>query len=287
MRIKAFFLLIILAFSQFVQADDLSTQRIKNYLKIDPVYYTKGVFKGRAIDQSLRRPVQFIPELETQDSYFVSHFYNQKQFWVAEIPKQGVRQVIAQLALFKGLGPLYLTHLQFRFLMHKPVQLYRVKDDLIKKTQTGDLIFTVQAVLPAGEEYSAIEALKGTYKMTARLTNTYDRVMLEEVISGDIVRQYRLQNLTQDQQDLLLLNSVKFSHDNKYHKDYKATTENCISASFDVLDESLAIRTGRVTLNLKNMFLNGKSPNEKLILDELRERRLIGPGDSSRIQDYK
>ncbi|MEK6555849.1 MAG: hypothetical protein AABZ31_11440, partial [Bdellovibrionota bacterium] len=173
MKVRNFLLLLILGFAQIGQAADLTAERIKTYLHIDPVYYQDGNFKGQAIDQSVKRPVRFIPELETEGAYFVSHFYNQGQFWVAEIPKSGVKNVIFQLALFKGPLIFKLAHSQFRFLMNQPVKLYREKDGVLKTTQTGDLIFTVQAALPAGKEYSAVEAFRGTYKMTSRLTNTF------------------------------------------------------------------------------------------------------------------
>lgn len=271
--------------SSHVMAGELSPEQISSYLKIDPVYYKKGSFQGRAIDQSLKRPVRLISELETEESYFVSHFYNQGQFWVAEIPKQGVKKVIAQLALFKGPLGMTLTHLQYRFLMDVPVGLYRAKDGVLKKTRTNDLIFTVQAALPKGEDYDALEAMKGTYKMTSRLSNTFDRVIYEEVAAGDIVTQYALSNISQEQRDDLLFNSVNFSNQNLYEKDYKVATENCISISFDLLDQSLRLNRERVVLTLNNMFLNGRSPNEKLILEELRARNLIH--SKSRIENYK
>lgn len=266
-------------------AERLNAEQVMAYLQLDPVYYQEGIFKGQAIDQSLKRPVKLIPELETTESYFVSHFYNQGQFWLAEIPKKGVRQVIAQLALFKGPLIFTLTHMQYRFLMENPVELYRVKDGEIKKTRTNDLIFTVQAALPAGKNYDAIEAFKGAYKMTSRLSNTFDRAVYEEIDSGDIVTQYLLKNMSREQQDDLLYNSVQFSSLNAYEKDYKATSENCISISFDLLDQSLALKRKRVVLNFKNMFMNGKSPNETMILDELKARNLID--SKSRFENYK
>lgn len=281
---KTILMILTLVFTIQGLAKKLSPDEIKAYLQLDPVYYQEGIFKGQAIDQTLKRPVKLIPELETADSYFVSHFYNQGQFWLAEIPKKGVRQVIAQLALFKGPLIFTLTHMQYRFLMEAPVELYRVKNGEIKKTRTNDLIFTVQAALPAGKNYDAVEAFKGVYKMTSRLSNTFDRAIYEEVNSGDILTQYALQNMSPEQQDELLYNSVQFSSLNGYEKDYKATSENCISISFDLLDQSLALKRERVTLTLENMFLNGTSPNEKMILEELRARNLIG--DKSRIENY-
>jgi hypothetical protein len=279
------FLFSSLSIQSFAFGTQLSEENLKSYLKTDPVYFTKGEFKGQMIDQSLKRPVQFIPELETVDSYFISNFYNQKQFWVAEIPKAAVKDVIFQLALFKGPLVFTLAHAQFRFLLNEPVKLYRFADGQLKTTRTADLIFTVQAALPAGKSYDAKLAFMGAYKLVARLSNTFDRVSIEEVNQGDIVTQYLLQDLSSEQKDILLFNSVKFSNDNLLKNDYVATTQNCISAAFDIIDQTLENSKGRVTLTLQNTLFNGQSPNEKMALDALRDRKLIG--EKSRLENWR
>lgn len=267
------------------EASCLTAQRIADHLTIDPVYFTEGSFKDQMVDQSIKRPVQFIKELETEKSYFVSQFYNQGQFWIAEIPKVNVDQVIFQLALFKGPMGLTLAHGQYRFVVNRPVKLYRIKHGHIKTTETKDFIFTIQAALPKGESYNAKDAVMGNYKIVSRLANTFDRAQLEEVNDGDIVTQHKLIGLSQTEKDLLLKNAVQFSDENLLTKNYVATTENCISIAFDILDTTLKTNKDRVTLTLENFFMNGDSPNEKMALDALRERGLIN--QQSRLENYK
>lgn len=266
------------------EATCLTAQRIAEHLSVDPVYFTEGSFKDQMVDQSIKRPVQFINELETDKSYFVSQFYNQGQFWIAEIPKINVNEVIFQLALFKGPAGLTLAHGQYRFKVTQPVKLYRIKQGHIKTTETKDFIFTIQAALPKGESYNAKDAIMGNYKIVSRLANTYDRVQLEEVKDGDVVTQHRLNGLSQIEKDLLLKNAVQFSDENLLNKNYVATTENCISIAFDILDTTLKTNKERVVLTLENFFLNGNSPNEKMALDALRDRGLIN--HLSRIENY-
>jgi hypothetical protein len=262
----------------------LSAQKIGNYLKIDPVYFTDGAFKDQMIDQNLKRPVQFIPELETASSYFVSQFYNQRQFWIAEIPKSDVKDVVFQLALFKGPIGLTLAHAQYRFLMSKSIKLYRIKNNHIKTTATKDFIFTVQAALPVGESYNAKDAILGNYKIVARLANTYDRAINEEARSGDIVTQYKLKYLSAEHKNQLLKNSIQYSNDHLMNGNYVATSENCISIAFDILDKTLNKDMSRVTLTVENFLMNGKSPNEKMAVDALKERGQLD--SSSRIENY-
>lgn len=267
------------------EATCLTAQRIAEHLTVDPVYFTEGSFKDQMVDQSIKRPVQFINDLETEKSYFVSQFYNQGQFWIAEIPKTNVNDVIFQLALFKGPMGLTLAHGQYRFVVNNPVKLYRIKHGHIKTTETKDFIFTIQAALPKGESYNAKDAIMGNYKIVSRLANTYDRAQLEEVKDGDVVTQHRLNGLSQIEKDLLLKNAVQFSDENLLSKNYVATTENCISIAFDILDTTLKTNKDRVVLTLENFFMNGNSPNEKMALDALRDRGLIN--HLSRLENYK
>lgn len=262
----------------------LTAQKIGEALQINPVYFTEGSFKDQMIDQSIKRPVQFIPELESVTSYFVSQFYNQGQFWIAEIPKINVNDVVFQLALFKGPLGLTLAHGQYRFLVNKPVKLYRLKHGHIKTTETKDFIFTIQAALPKGESYNAKDAILGNYKIVSRLTNTYDRAALEEINGGDVVTQHQLVRLSQKDKDLLLKNAIQFSDENLLNRNYVATTENCLSIAFDILDKTLQTDRERVTLTVDNFLMNGNSPNEKMALDALRERGLIN--EQSRLENY-
>jgi hypothetical protein len=263
----------------------LTAQKIGDQLQIDPVYFSSGSFSGQMVDQTIKRPVQFIPELETDSSYFVSQFYNQKQFWIAEIPKDNIDTVIFQLALFKGPVDYTLAHGQYRFIGHKPIKLYRLKHGHITTTETKDFIFTIQAALPNGEIYNAKDAFMGNYKVVARLSNTFDRAMNEEVLDGDIVTQYVLKKLDQKKRDLLLKNAIQYSSENLLNKDYSGISENCLSIAFDILDKTLNLDMGRVTLTVGNLLFNGKSPNEKMALDALKERGLIN--ETSRIENYK
>jgi hypothetical protein len=263
----------------------LTPESMQTYLAADDIYFNNGSYAGQLIDQTKRRPVALIPELENDEAYYVKHFFNQGKFWVAEIPKVAVKSVIFQLALFDGPLGLSLAHAQLRFLTDEPVRLFRLKDNVVVKTQTNDFIFTIQAALPANVEYNARDAFIGNFKIVSRLVNSYDRAALEEIKSGDVVTQHQLINLSQLQKDLMLKAAVEFSSENLLSRDYIGTSQNCISITFDIIDKALQISQPRVTLNFTNFFLNGPSPNETMSLDALRERNLIGP--KSRIENYK
>lgn len=263
----------------------LTPEKMQSYLSTDSAYFDSGSYKGQLIDQTKRRPVALIPELENDEAYYVKNFFNQGKFWVAEVPKQAVKSIIFQLALFKGPLGLSLAHAQLRFLSEEPVRLFRLKDNVVVKTQTNDFIFTIQAALPAGAEYNAKDAFLGGYKIVSRLINSYDRAALEEIKSGDVVTQHQLINLSQLQKDLILKKSIGFSSENLLSKDYIGTSQNCISITFDIIDQALQLSNPRVVLNFKNFFLNGPSPNEKMSLEALQERNLVGP--KSRIANYK
>ena len=259
-------------------------ERIKNYLKRDEIYFKDGFYNGTLVDTSVKQPVTLISELEDDRSIFVSHVYNQRQFWIAKIDKMSVKTVIYQMALFNSVFGIKLTHAQLRFQLSSPATLYRVKNDKVVTTATSDLIFTVQAATPYGVGYNLIDAVAGNYVVVSRLVNTYDRVVGEEIPDGDIVRQYRLVNLDLSDKYNLLLNSLKMSTEYLAQRTYYATTANCINLLMDVIDETLGFNYPRLELTIENTLLNGRSPNEKLILEALKERRLIN--ENSRIVDY-
>jgi len=260
------------------------TERVKKYLAQDEIYFKDGFYNGTLVDTSIKQPVTLISELEDDRSIFVSHVYNQRQFWVAKIDKMSVKTVIYQMALFNSVFGIKLTHAQLRFQLSTPATLYRVKNNKIVTTATSDLIFTVQAATPYNIGYNLVDAIAGNYVVVSRLVNTYDRVVGEEIPDGDIVRQYRLINLSFSDKYNLLLNSLKMSSEHLANRTYYATTANCINLLMDVIDETLGLNYPRLELNIENTLLNGLSPNEKLILEALKERDLIN--ENSRIVDY-
>lgn len=276
----------LVAFTQvsLARPKELTAAKIEQLLQVQPVVYEKGSLKGLEINQNTTRPVILLPQYETDQSYFVSQFYNQGKFWIAEIPKAKVKTVIMQLALFPGPLDYSLAHAQYRFLLETPARLYRVKDGVIKTTQTKDMIFTIQAAMPAGKSYELKDAVLGAYKIVGRLINSFDRAALEERASGDVVTQYVLRNMSAQEKNALLYNALRFSTENRMEKNYRAISENCISIAFDLIDNAVGIPRDRVTLTLENLFMNGKSPNEKMALDALTARGLID--DKSRISNY-
>ncbi len=288
-RMKTTIIAVILFLSTFsslayARPAALTADRIEHYLAVEPFVYAGGPFAGLEVDLNSKRPVTLLPELETETSIFVSHFFNQGKFWVAEIQKDSVKSVVMQLALFAGPAGYQLAHMQYRFMLDTPAKLYRVVDGDIRSTQTGDMIFTIQAAVPIGKTYNPAVALLRSYKIVGRLVNSFDRAQLEEQNGGDTVTQYELKNMSSEQKNSLLMTALSFSTRYQMTKDYLTATENCISVSFDLLDAAMGIESERVTLNFKNVFLNGKSPNEKMVLDALTERRLID--STSRMENY-
>lgn len=261
-----------------------NSDKLASYLVKQDIYFKDGLYAGDIVDTTLKYPTSLIDELETEKSIFVAHVFNQQQFWIAKIDKLSVKNVIYQMALFDGLFGIKLAHAQLRFQLSTPAQLYRVKNNKIVTTATSDLIFTIQAATPMNQEYNLVDAVVGNYLVISRLVNTYDRVAREEIPDGDIVHQYMLSNLTVKDKFNLLLNSLKVSTVNFAHQTYYATTANCINLLMDIIDETLGFQFPRIELTVENTILNGPSPNEKIILQALRERRLIHA--NSRLSDY-
>ncbi|MEQ1664654.1 MAG: hypothetical protein ABL927_04690 [Bdellovibrionales bacterium] len=267
-----------------LQGDHLLTiSNINSALKIRPVYFSEGKFKGKKVDLDKRRPVSLLNNLETDTHYFVSQFEMNKKFWVARLPKRAVKNVIFQLALFSGPAGFTLAHAQLRFQTDEAIKLLRVVKNKIVQASTNDFVFSVQAALPIGAKYEVEDAVLGSYKLVSRLVNTPDRVLGEEIAGGDIVTQYDL-DLTPEDMNRLLFTAVIQSDGSQLSKNYFAINQNCISVTFEVIDKTLGIEAGPVILTVDNTLQNGSSPNEKLALDELIKRNLTSP--QNRLPNY-
>lgn len=268
-----------------LQGDHLLTiLNINSALKIRPVYFSDGKFKGKKVDLDKLRPVSLLNNLETDTHYFISQFEMNKKFWLARLPKRTVKNVIFQLALFSGPAGFTLAHAQLRFQTNEAIKLFRVVKNKIVQASTHDFVFSVQAALPFGAKYEVEDAVLGSYKLVSRLVNTPDRVLGEEIAGGDIVTQYNLVNLTPEDMNRLLFTAVIQSNGSQLSKNYFAINQNCISVTFEVIDKTLGIEAGPVILTVDNTLQNGSSPNEKLALDELIKRNLTSP--QNRLPDY-
>lgn len=262
----------------------IPTEKIKDYLKAHESFFEHGKYKNQEVDQTKFRPIERIPEFETADHFYATQFYHQGKFWMARIPKSAVRDVIFQLALFKGPLGKTLAHAQLRFITSETVVLFRLKNGQVVYNETRDFIFTIQAAFPKGQKYDATQAALGHYLVVSRMVNTFDRAYSEEILDNDQVTQYRMKNLSAEQKNNLLMNSIDFSTERLLGTRYRAAIANCTNLLFDIIDKTLNITQPRVELTFWNFFKNGKSPNEKMALDALRNRNLID--DSSAMPDY-
>lgn len=259
-------------------------ERIESYLQKETALFKTGRFKDQEIDQSTMRSVRMIPEFTNRTHYFVSQFYHEGQFWIARIPKTGVKNVILQMARFDGPLKRTLAHIQLRFLFEEPLQLYRMEGNEMVTRELDDVVYSIQGTHPKGESYKVRDAMSGAYLVVHRLMGTVDRLEGEQLPEDVVVTQYRLRKLPRMQMNFLLENAIQFSTEKPLYRTYHAVRANCVNLTLDVIRKTLGFHLPILKTTVPRVLINGMNPIEKIMLDALDQLGLIDP--SSRLPDY-
>jgi hypothetical protein len=204
----------------------------------------KGPFKGQCMNLALHRPVLLVSEDDS--AITVANFYHANHFWLAKVPKQGVDQIIFQIASFKESIPLIkFDHTQLRFVMKSGVTIHLTTQETGSTIPDMDISdFTlVDQIMGVDPEYSydPVKGLKSAYGNVMRLVGSDDRAE-EEMVGADnastVVRQFVLKMSDADK-DSVLLNGIRLADQLGYNDIYKLFSENCTTVIFKVLDQSV------------------------------------------------
>ena len=268
------------------QFETWSKSLMKSLLEVEPARFTKGKYADAEIDQSRARPIQRIPELETETHYFVKHFYHQGKFWIARIPKLSMRDMMVHIVRFKsGFPGKNLVHAQLRFITDEPVILSRLKNGEIVQTEIRDFIFTIEAARPRGHPYSGLDAVNGNYGIVGRLVSTFDRAYVEEILDNDQITQRRLTNVANAEINKILSDAIDWSTQKLFTLRYDSTEANCVNLLFDIIDDSLQINGPRLLTPTWKVVFSGGNSVENWALQALENRGLLGP--NSELPDYQ
>jgi len=204
----------------------------------------EGDYKGQCMNTSLRRPAVILSEDDAKIT--IANFFHAGTFWIAEIPKSGVDQVIFQIASFPESVPLIkFAHNQLRFVMKSGITIKLTPQDTASKlapTEIDQLNFVDQPTGPKGlDEYEGSKGLSPTYGNMLRVMGTIDRAHEELGGNDDTTRQFLLK-MTDDEKNLALINGVRLSAKLGYDDIYRLFSENCMTTAFDILDQSVTYK---------------------------------------------
>jgi hypothetical protein len=241
-----------------------------------------GVYKAQCMDISVKRPAIILSEDDSKIT--IANFYHEGTFWIAEMPKSGVDQVIFQIADFPDPVPLIsFAHTQLRFIMKPGMSIKLTPQDTGSKlapTEIDQVNLVDQVSGPKNEDdFIASKGLGPTYGNILRVMGSMDRAK-EELgsfdkktgKSEDLTRQYLLK-MTDQEKDTALVNGIRLSAKLGYSDIYHLFKENCTTTAFAILDDSIKYphHVGKFKIHPWEILDPIAGPS----LSALRKRKLI------------
>jgi hypothetical protein len=234
-----------------------------------------GAFKGQCMDITTIRPAVILSEDDSKIT--IANFYHEKSFWIAEIPKSGVDQVIFQIAQFPQAVPLlHVAHNQLRFMMKPGVMIKLTPQETDSKLAPTELNQLNLVDQPSGPKdlnvFNPKHSFSPTYGNVLRVAATQDRAKEELGGNDDTTRQFLL-DMTDDEKTAALVNGVHLSAKLGYDDIYKLFSENCMTTAFQILDESVDYghKVHRFKMDRLNIFDPVTGPS----IHALKKRGLI------------
>jgi len=239
-------------FSQHLFADSVANPKVNSNQsetcitsKTDPYdlgeLVRAGDNKGKCMNTSIRRPAVILSEDDTK--IVIANFYHDDAYWIAEMPKTGIDQVIFQIAQFPDSVPfIEFSHTQLRFVMKAGETIKLTPQDTASKlapTEIDQFNLVDQVTGPKGEdEFAAAHAIGPNYGNVLRVMGSSDRAKEELGGNDDTTRQYLLK-MTDEEKLAAMINGVHVSAKLGYDDIYKLFSENCTTTAFDILDQSV------------------------------------------------
>lgn len=207
------------------------------------VYFERGRYQGMEVDTSSRRSVVTIGR--QGDVHTVEHFSHQNRFWRAEIPVNGIEDVIGQGFNFSSGGNLPVNHVQARFKMKSTHPIMLTAMDGSGDTATiSDFVSTVEGVGPVGIVWNTWDAVVGN------LVNAHRLVSIEQIVVDRIINehyempQYLVSPLSDEEKRDGLIRILRDADEAQMKQAYylflpRRRSKNCTSTKFDVLDATV------------------------------------------------
>jgi hypothetical protein len=234
-----------------------------------------GDYKGQCMHTEIRRPVVILSEDDQKIT--IANFYHDKAFWIAEMPKSGIDQVIFQIASFPASVPLIkFAHTQLRFIMKAGNTIKLTPQDTASKlapTEIDQFNLVDQVTGPKGfDEFEATKGIGPNYGNVLRAMGSLDRAQEELGGNDDTTRQYLL-NITDDEKVAAMVNGVYLSAKLGYGDIYKLLSENCTTTAFEILDKSITYK--HHVKPFRTYIWNLRDPIEGPSIRALNKRQVI------------
>ncbi|MEY4064155.1 MAG: hypothetical protein RIR26_363 [Pseudomonadota bacterium] len=216
------------------------------------VLLPKGQHKGECVDTTSARSVILKESPNQKDSEFftVANVGHEKTFWIAEIPKNGVEEVVFQMEKFPAPIPAAHTQLRLRFKEGSPVKLtHQIESG--RTAQVRDIVLSVEAIGQKGWTYDLMRGMKDEYLTAYRIVSLRDKYNWMVVTQKHDVVQWPLKLSDQQKQAILPAFLAKATREGM-NAIYNTITRSCTNELFRVMDSTLdygALRMLPILLN--------------------------------------
>jgi len=204
---------------------------------------TFGLYKGKCVDSSDKRPARVISENDQE--IVIANFLHMGRFWIAHIPKDSVDAVTFRIDPF-GSGIPFITaaHTLIRFDLKagKEITLqgqYAGEEALVDTDalKVNSFFFSVNYMAPKGVSYNLFPGMASEYPEAMNFLSAHDRGNAHE--GSKYKEQDLLLTLPEGGGDLFLAQAIKKSAAEGMDAAYNTYSENCTTALFDIMDTSI------------------------------------------------
>lgn len=203
------------------------------------VLLPSGQHRGECADTTSARSVVWKNEADRlgSDTFSVANVGHEQSFWIAEIPRNGVEDVIFHMEKFPAAVPAAHTQIRLRYKEGSPVRL-RHQFDSSRTAQVRDIVLSVEAIGQKGWTYDLIRGMKNEYLTAYRIVSLTDKFNWMVVTQKHDVIQWPL-NLTEEQKQSILPAYLARAHREKMNASYHTINRNCTNELFRVMDSTL------------------------------------------------
>lgn len=215
----------------------------------------------------------------SENNHYIANLHHAGEFWIGEIPKNTVKEVVIQEEIFMDLYITKAAHVQLRFNFpaNAPVKLYSQKNANSKTSKLGlnGLILSFEALgYENGPEFSLLETMGNPFKdndvkfqLVSRSMSVADSYQDFVINKKHKVRQFLLDGSKINLNKILEIGLNKASANYKIRQKYDLIFRNCTNVIFEILDAS--------TRNSRDIFDRSVTAYPALTINALKARKIF------------
>ncbi|MBC7385116.1 MAG: DUF4105 domain-containing protein [Cryobacterium sp.] len=197
--------------------------------------YSAGSHRGQRIPFEPRRSLKIISE--TKESVRVANFAHQGHYYIADIPKNAVTQILFQTDYFTSEIPAAHAEVRLKFDHAVRLQPQKKNEQNLPNWKISDIIISIEAVKDVSTPFSLVQGLQNEFTTSYRFISAstkYTDVVCKE---KERVTQHILK-LSAAERESFLIAAIRKSDSAGISEMYNTWTRNCTTEIFRLLDEA-------------------------------------------------